>query len=373
MRRPRPHALIKLLPPLAAAALLAHGSAAAVFNPAGATAAASARPQPSARQTRPQTVSIKAARALPLGSEVTIGGLVTTPPGAFKSSTEDEGFAVEDASGAGLYVRTNDKVNLRVGRRVRVTGRLDESNGKLVVVPAGARGLEQLGRRVASLSPQRFSTREIGEATEGRLVRVAGRITKPVQNDAPYGFRFFLDDGTGEVQIFVSASTRISRAGLRPGRRVGVAGFSGQYKETYEVEPRFAADISFGRARADRRERPRADDANCGDAYAVAAHGPEERLAKLPLEETRGRAVRRVAPKFPRACACQGTAVVRVLVSAEGEAECVGVLNGHPLLQASAAEAAKRWTFEPLTKGGRRVAFFGALAFNFRSHGEVTF
>jgi DNA/RNA endonuclease YhcR with UshA esterase domain len=95
------------------------------------------------------------------------------------------------------------------------------------------------------LRPQIFSTREIGEATEGRLVRVAGVVTKPIKPDAPYGFRFFVDDGTGEVQIFVSASTNVPTAGLRPGRRVRVTGFSGQYKDHYEVEPRFASDISF--------------------------------------------------------------------------------------------------------------------------------
>jgi hypothetical protein len=53
---------------------------------------------------------------------VTVEAVVATPPGAFRSSTEDEGFAVEDASGAGLYVRTDLGTNLRVGRRVRVTG-----------------------------------------------------------------------------------------------------------------------------------------------------------------------------------------------------------------------------------------------------------
>jgi uncharacterized protein YdeI (BOF family) len=255
MRRPRPFAPIKLVPPLAAALLLTHGSAAAVFRAAATAASAQSEPATAtragfaspARQTRPQTVSIKAARALPPGSEVTIEGLVTTPPGAFKSSTEDEGFAVEDASGSGLYVRTNLRTSLRVGRRVRVTGRLGESNGKLVIVPADARGIEQLGRRDASLSPRRLSTREIGEATEGRLVWVAGVVTKPLQPDAPYGFRFFVDDGTGEVQVFVSASTKIPRAGLRVGRRVSINGFSGQYKDAYEVEPRFASDIDFCR------------------------------------------------------------------------------------------------------------------------------
>jgi uncharacterized protein YdeI (BOF family) len=244
MRRPRPTTLLKLISLLAA--VLAHGNAAADFKDASATPTR-ARPRSSARQTQPTVFPIKAARAQPVGTVVTIEGLVTTPPGAFKSSTEDEGFAVEDASGAGLYVRANFKINLRVGRRVRVTGRLDESNGKTVIVPADERGIEPRGRVVADVVPKKFSTRDIGEATEGRLVRVEGVVSKAVQDDAPYGLRFFVDDGTGEVQIFVSSSTKISMARPRPGRRISVTGFSGQYKDHYEVEPRFASDISLRR------------------------------------------------------------------------------------------------------------------------------
>ena len=370
MRRPRPSALTTFLP-LLAAALLTDGSAAANLV-AASSAATRARGETSARAAQPKDVPIKDARALPPGSEVTIKGVVTTPPGAFKSSTEDEGFAIEDASGAGIYVRAKVRVSVSVGRRVRVTGLLGDSNGKLVINPvAGARGIEQLGRGGVALRPLQVSTREIGEATEGRLVRVTGVVSKPAQDDAPYGFRFFVDDGTGEVQIFVSASTKIRTTGLRPGRSVRVTGFSGQYKETYEVEPRFASDINFDPPPAKRRQR--ADGGDCGGASVVSSHGSEDRLAQLLVAETLGRAVCRVRPKFPRSCACQGTVVARVLVSPEGKVECVGTLNGHPLLQASAAEAARRWTFDPLTKGGRRGAFLGALAFNFHSHGKVTF
>ncbi|HEY9284152.1 MAG TPA: hypothetical protein VIP46_11920 [Pyrinomonadaceae bacterium] len=245
MRRPRPATPHKIILPLAAA-LLTHGGAAAGPNAASAPATRS-QPVPAARQARPEVVAIKAARALPAGSVVTVEGVVTTPPGAFRSSTEDEGFAVEDASGAGVYVRTNVRTSFGVGRLVRVTGRLDDSNGKAVLVPADARGIERRRLVADAPRPRQVSTREVGEGTEGRLVSVAGVISKPVQNDAPYGFRFFVDDGTGEVQIFVSASTKIPRAGLRPGRRVRVTGFSGQYKEHYEVEPRFASDIRPGR------------------------------------------------------------------------------------------------------------------------------
>ena len=51
----------------------------------------------------PKTISIAEARSLPLGTIVTIDGVVTVPSGAFSSSTFDQGFAIQDRTG-GIYV-----------------------------------------------------------------------------------------------------------------------------------------------------------------------------------------------------------------------------------------------------------------------------
>jgi uncharacterized protein YdeI (BOF family) len=195
--------------------------------------------------TESKPIPIAGARALPLGTSVTVEGSVTVPSGAFKSSISDEGFAIQDASG-GIYVHMTENLGLRVRERVRVTGKLDESNGALTVAPAGANSVEALGRS-SVVQPRRISTGKINETTEGLLVKVRGKITRPVGDDPPYGFRFFINDGSGEIQIYVSASTEINDQGLRPGSRVEVIGLSGQYKDHYEVEPRFQADISLKR------------------------------------------------------------------------------------------------------------------------------
>jgi uncharacterized protein YdeI (BOF family) len=193
--------------------------------------------------TKSKVIRIAGARALPLGTSVTVEGSVTVPSGAFKASTSDEGFALQDASG-GIYVRMAENLGLRVGRQVRVTGKLAESNGLLVIEPTDSSSVEARGRG-PGVKPQAISTGKINETTEGRLVRVTGAITKPVGSDPPYGFRLFVNDGTGEVQVFVSASTGINQQGLRPGVRVRVTGFSGQYQDHYEIGPRFQADINL--------------------------------------------------------------------------------------------------------------------------------
>jgi uncharacterized protein YdeI (BOF family) len=191
--------------------------------------------------TAPGVIPAARARALPAGTLVTLDGSVTVPSGAFKSGTSDEGFALQDRSG-GLYVSTAANLALRAGQRVRVTGRIADSNGQLILVPTGAGDVRARGRG-ASVRAQAVPTGRIGETTEGRLVQVQGRITKPVGKDLPYGYRVFFNDGSGEVQAFVYVSTGIDVKGLTPGQRIAVTGFSGQYKDHYEVIPRFQSDI----------------------------------------------------------------------------------------------------------------------------------
>lgn len=193
-------------------------------------------------QVETKVIAIAEARRLALGTMVSVEGSVTVPPGTFKSSISDEGFALQDTSG-GIYIRMSAHLGLSVHERVRVTGKLAESNGLLAIVPDSVAAVRSLGRG-PEVVPQRISTGKVNETTEGRLVRVKGTITRAIASDAPYGSRLFINDGTGEIQVYVSASSKIDLSRLQPGQRVRVVGFSGQYKDHYEVEPRTQADIT---------------------------------------------------------------------------------------------------------------------------------
>ncbi|HEY9404920.1 MAG TPA: hypothetical protein VIQ24_19865 [Pyrinomonadaceae bacterium] len=196
-------------------------------------------------QAVPEVISISKARTLSVGRPVTVEGTVTVASGAFASGTHDKGFAIQDSSG-GFYVRMIPNLGLRVGQRVRASGLLADSFGQLVLDPIEARNVRVLGRGM-KVRVEAVSTGRIGEATEGRLVQVEGRITKPVGKDLPYGYRVFLNDGSGEVQAFVYVSTAIDVSGLQPDQRVVVTGFSAQYNDHYEVIPRFQSDIRRSR------------------------------------------------------------------------------------------------------------------------------
>jgi len=197
------------------------------------------------------TTSIAAARAQPIGSQVTIEGTVSTPSGVFASSFFDAGFGVQDER-AGIYVSLGIDLHLAPGDRVCVTGVLADSYGLLVLLPATPSDVVRRGHTRAP-EPRRVATGSIGESTEGLLVTVRGAITRAPVADGDYGFKFFVDDGTGERQIFVNLPTGIDVSSLAVGDKVKITGFSSQFEADDEIDPRFPSDVI---ARPDKDDLP---------------------------------------------------------------------------------------------------------------------
>jgi len=190
-----------------------------------------------AADSRP--IAIAAARSLPLGTVVTVEGSVTVPSGDFASSFFDEGFAVQDRT-AGIYVSMADNLGLRLRDKARVTGTLADSGGLLVLIPGSDSDVSVHGRG-PEVEPEWVETGSIGEATEGRIVKVVGTITS-TEPDPPFGNKVFVDDGSGVIRIFVNLGTGIDVSHLAAGQRISVTGFSGQFID-YEIDPRFPSDI----------------------------------------------------------------------------------------------------------------------------------
>lgn len=186
----------------------------------------------------PSYIPIAAARTQSAGATVTVMGLVTVPSGAFRSSSEDEGFAIQDQTG-GIWVSVKKNPKLGLGQKVLVTGVLGQSAGKLQIVPTASQTLPGSALRVA--------TGQIGTATLGYIVTIEGTITEEgVVADLPYGYKLYLNDGSGIAQVYLNASTNIDPKApyLKPGKRLRVTGFGNQYDTTYEVDPRSKTDLT---------------------------------------------------------------------------------------------------------------------------------
>jgi DNA/RNA endonuclease YhcR with UshA esterase domain len=197
---------------------------------------------PETAEARPHdSISIAAARALPLGSRVTIEGTVSTPSGAFASSFFDTGFGMQDDR-AGIYVSLQTDVHVVPGDRVRVTGVLADSFGLLVLLPDAPGDVARRGHERPP-EARRVATKAVGEQTEGLLVTVRATITRAPVADDGFGFKLFVDDGSGELQIFVNLQTGIDVATLAVGQEVKIVGFSSQFDADYEIDPRFQHDV----------------------------------------------------------------------------------------------------------------------------------
>jgi DNA/RNA endonuclease YhcR with UshA esterase domain len=194
---------------------------------------------------------IQDARALVSGSVTSIRGTVTVPSGAFISSTYDQGFAIEDKTG-GIYISTQTNHRLKLGDTAEVTGVLGQSFGLTIVTPSSGRSVI-IKRDNDNVTPQRIATGSVNEASEGCLVTIRGAVSQAVSSDLPYGYKFYVNDGSGEIQVFVSTSSNLDLSQMSLGTAVSITGFSGQFDTTYEVQPRIQRDLRV--LRRDRNDR----------------------------------------------------------------------------------------------------------------------
>ena len=205
---------------------------------------------------RPTTtlMSIAEARQQKGGTLVSVGGAVTVPSGLFQSTTHDEGFALQDPTG-GIYVSLPIDSGADIGQVLGVTGELTIRQNQLSVVPAKTAKVIKLSA-TTPVEPRPMKTGAVGDSTDGRLIRVSGKVTAAVREDLPYGFLFNVDDGSGAVQVFVHTSTGIDVSRLETGMLVTIIGLGGRYNQTYEILPRFADDVQAALA-AKKRVRSR--------------------------------------------------------------------------------------------------------------------
>ena len=192
-------------------------------------------------QTVKSLDTIADSKKLPLGTAVTIEGTVTLASGTFRSSFSDYGFQVQDKT-SGTYVSIKTDLRLAVGQKVRLAG-------KIAKTPLGFQMIETDERSVQVLAgtghtkPIDIATGKVDDAIRGRLIKITGRVTKPVDPDAPYGFRVTIDDGTGLLIAYVSTSSRVTQEDFVVGREIQMVGIAGKFRQQPQIYPRSPDDI----------------------------------------------------------------------------------------------------------------------------------
>jgi periplasmic protein TonB len=101
----------------------------------------------------------------------------------------------------------------------------------------------------------------------------------------------------------------------------------------------------------------------------VATTVTDNRPLRVTSTVLQGKAIERrvpVYPELPRRIRLQGDVAVEVIISPEGRVESARAISGHPMLIATALEAARAWRFEPTILNGVPVPVTGVITFVFK-------
>jgi beta-lactamase superfamily II metal-dependent hydrolase/DNA/RNA endonuclease YhcR with UshA esterase domain len=190
-----------------------------------------------------------------LGYSAAVVGVITVGSNTF-SVRDNDLYLQDETGGINLFERSGQTISVRPGDYVRAVGRLEFFNGVLqlnitnpTITPpfVSPYGLGVLGRR--DLQPLTKTISQIGELTEGLLVRIEGvRIsgTLPPSGNA----NLTISDGTGSLTLRILGTTNIPGMST-PAEALTIIGVIGQFdgfrpfNRGYQILPRSRDDFVF--------------------------------------------------------------------------------------------------------------------------------
>jgi len=214
-------------------------------------------------------MSIAQARQAAVGTGVRVRGVVTAPSGLIDPTSA----VLQDASG-GIVVRLADEAGrLARGQLVELSGVRSTKSGMLTLrVSSPPTRLGTQAEPVAS----RAATGQLGEALEAQLVVARGVLTDKPRRSSAGSLSFGIDDGTGEIRVFIGRGASIESSTLVVDAWVEIRGVLGQETSGtqpdrgYRIWPRDAADVRLLAA-------PVATSGASGTAGGGAANGGHRR------------------------------------------------------------------------------------------------
>ena len=184
--------------------------------------------------------SIAAVRALAVGSEVHVRGVVTAAPGTVLNEST---LAIQDESG-GILVRlpSGSYSAITLGQMLEVRGALAAPYGNLELRPL-ADDITVLSS-AALPEPRQITASQLGEATEGVLARLTVTISR-MEASSTGSLTLFASDATGEARLFLDARLGLIRSDFAVGQTLAIVGVVGDRLGLYRLWPRDASDITL--------------------------------------------------------------------------------------------------------------------------------
>lgn len=181
-------------------------------------------------ETNVSFVSLGDIRSYDVGTKLVTEGLVAVLPGILGKQ-----YFYLAGSGVQVYLHSAEFPQLERGTRVQVTGELSQVQGEARLKASSTESFEILSQEDAPL-PHNILSSEIGEETEGWLVRLTGVVTDKSSGS------FMLADNDGEVRVVIKATTGIAMlADVED--EMTVTGVVSQTTSGYRLLPRDQQDL----------------------------------------------------------------------------------------------------------------------------------
>ena len=169
-------------------------------------------------------------------TRVKIFGTVSTPPEIF---SDEILYLSGGGAGVQIFYKEGKFLNIQIGDFLEVTGLISEIGGETRILVFSAKDIKIISRD-NFIEPQIISTGKINKAVEGLLVTIEGKISA-IKEDI-----FFVDDGSGEIKIYIKPQTKIQIGEIQIGNWVVITGQVSRTSLGYRILPRFQNDIKRG-------------------------------------------------------------------------------------------------------------------------------
>lgn len=166
------------------------------------------------------------------GDYIKTAGTVAVLPGILGSQY----FYITGSPGLQVYSYKKDFPELKVGDFIEVTGELSEVNGEKRLKIKQKEDIKVL-ESGAALTAEETTCDKIDDESVGMLVKIAGEIMERKSS------LIYLDDGSGEAEVYIKKSTGISVSEFSEGDKIEVTGIVSKTKTGLRVMPRSQDDI----------------------------------------------------------------------------------------------------------------------------------
>ncbi|MBU4099702.1 lamin tail domain-containing protein, partial [Patescibacteria group bacterium] len=166
-------------------------------------------------------------------TRVKVAGIVSAPPGIFADN-------VFYLNGIQIFSYEIKLPKIELGDEAEIIGKISEVGGEERILLEDKKDLKILSRNNL-IEPKLISTGDVNESAEGLLAIVEGKVSQ-IKNEV-----FYLDDGSGQVKIYIKPQTGIEKPEIKIGDWMVITGQASQTSSGYRILPRFSQDIKLSR------------------------------------------------------------------------------------------------------------------------------